>query len=217
MSRLLSCPFCRELFSSDEGPRCPGCDLPLVDLNELPPSLEAQAEAALLGELDPPEDQRQSWLYWGRGRGPLIVLAALGLAAFFAPWISIEHPESITFSGFDLARSRAPWLWGGAIGWFLLIPLVVSRRSVNELRGVRVIATTFALMTLGETALLHFRPPEEHSYFRHELSTAWALAASAVLSALAALVAARLGGSLTDLRDLDGATSATARSGEPLH
>lgn len=218
VGRLLACPFCRELFDQTEGPRCPTCDLPLVALHTLPLSEEARAEAAARGELDPPEDQDLGWLYPRRGRALLLGLAALGLGAFFLPWVSLERPDPVALSGFDLARGNAGWLWGGAIGWFLLLPLVVTRRTVSELRGVRVIAVTFSVMTLFETALLYFRPPTGHTYFGYGLEWALGLYGSALLSLLATLVSLRLGGSLEDLRDLPGAGSLGDRApGETLH
>lgn len=215
MPRLLSCPFCRELFGADEGPRCPHCDLPLVALDKLPPSAEALAEEPLV-PADPPEDQRQNWLYSGRGRGLLFCLAAVGLLLFFSPWVSLERPDPVVWSGFDLARGNLGFLWGGAIGWFLLLPLVATRRSVTELRGIRVIAFTFAVMTFGEGLLLLLRPPVENAYFSARLDYRWGLYASTAVSLLAAFVALRLGGSLQDLRDLQAAPERRG-PGDPLH
>ena len=218
MARLLACPFCRELYGEKEGPRCPTCDIPLVPMASLPLSAEALAEASARGEVDPPEDRRLGFLYLGRGRGALLGVAAIGLALFFSPWVSLERPDEVTLSGFDLARGSAGWLWGGAIGWFLLVPLALSRRSVNELRGLRVIAVTFALMTLGETILLFAKPPSGHQYFGYGLSWAYGLYASALVSALGAVIGIRLGGALEDLRDLPGAAPlGDRRPGEAVH
>lgn len=218
MGELLSCPFCRELFSQDEGPKCPECDLPLVPLRQLPLSAEGQAEAALENS-DPPEDQRFPLLFFKRGRGMLSVVALIGLGLFLQPWISLGRPDPVTLSGFDLATSNAPWLWGGAVGWFLIIPLVLSRRTVNELRGVRVIATLFAALTLGEVALLLTLPPQTHEYFSVELEYAWGIYASGVLAALGVFLGIRLGGSLGDLRDVPVEIPSADRpqTGEAIH
>jgi len=203
MGELLSCPFCRELYSEEEGPKCPECDLPLVRLRDLPLSLEGQAELLeTQGSIDPPEDQRLPAWYLGRGKGASILLGAFGLALFFSPWVSLTRPEEITLSGHDLATTNAPWLWGGAIGFFLLIPLVFSRRTVRELMGIRVMACFFPLLTLGEAALLLAHPPEGHRYFGSGLAYEWGLYASALVAALCIVVGARLGGSLSDMRDL---------------
>lgn len=201
MAEILSCPFCRELFSEDEGRCCPDCDLPLVPLHRLPLSQAGREEAALDG-VEPPQDQRLPWNYVGRGRGWLVLLSGLGLLFFFLPWVSLERPDLITLSGADLASSNAPWLWGGAVGWFLIIPLVFSRRSVNQLVGIRIICSFFCILTAGEATLLLLRPPEEHGYFSTGLNYEWALYGSLLTSLLATALAARLGGSLADFRDL---------------
>lgn len=202
MGKLLSCPFCRELFSQGEAKVCPECGLSLVALSKLPLSLDGQEEARLRGELDPPEDQKLPSLYLGRGRGLLCALAVGGLFLFFQPWASILRPSAIALSGFDLARANAPWLWGGAIGWFLMVPLVWSRRTVHQMRGVRAIATFFALMTGGETCLLLLSPPTDHAFFSSGLSYEWGLYLSGALSFVASLVCVRFGGSDRDFRDL---------------
>jgi hypothetical protein len=209
---LLACPFCRELFTPSEGDLCPHCGLQLVDLHKLPPSLEARQEAAEAGLWDPPEFEAQSFWYLGRGRGALTVLAALGLACFFTPWVRLERPEAVTLSGFELAQAGVPWLFGGAIGWFLLMPLVWSRRSVVELRGIRIIAATLSVMTALEAALLFCRPPLESGYYMSGLTYAWGLWVSAFLSGLALALSSRLGGSLDDLRDLPGSTDSRSAS-----
>ncbi len=203
MGELLSCPFCRELFTDDEGPACPDCELPLVPLHDLPLSLEGQAEvAATRGSVDPPQDQRLSAFYFGRGKGALTLIAGLGLALFFAPWVKLERPDEIALSGLDLATSNAPWLWGGAIGFFLLIPLVLSRRSVSEMVGVRVICAFFALLTVGEVAMLLLNPPNTHGYFSSGLEYTWGLYLSGLVASIGVAVGAGLGGSLKDFRDL---------------
>lgn len=202
MGKLLSCPFCRELFSQGEAEVCPECGLSLVALSKLPLSLDGQEEARLRGELDPPEDQKLPLFYAGRGRGLLCVWACSGLFLFFQPWASLLRPSPIALAGFDLARANAPWLWGGAIGWFLTVPLAMSRRTVHQMRGVRAIVTLFALMTLGETCLLLLRPPSDHAFFSSGLRYEWGLYLSGAVSLAASLAGLRFGGSDRDFRDL---------------
>ncbi len=217
MGELLSCPFCRELFAEEEGPLCPECELPLVPLHQLPLSLDALAE--LEGSSDPPEDQRLPPLYLGRGRGLMLLLSVAGLALFFQPWITLTRPDAMSLSGHELAGAHAPWLWGGAVAWFILIPLLLSRRSVNELRGIRVIATLFAAMTLGEATMLLFNAPVDHGYFSAGLGYAWGLYASCLVAGLGLVVALRLGGSLEDFRDLpvENSQACGPQAGESLH
>jgi len=218
MARILACPFCRELTPEGEATHCETCDVALVPMEKLPPSAEVLAEEAALAQATPPELRRLPWHYPGRGRGLLIGLALAGLVAFFSPWVQITQPAEVTLSGFDLARGQAGWLWGGAVGWFLTVPLVASRRTLIDLRGVRVVCATFALMTLGETVLLLGLPPAQSHYVRTEFGYAWGLYASLVLSVLGTITAARLGGRLDDLRDLSHVVESRETSdGHPVH
>lgn len=218
MARILACPFCRELSPEGEATHCETCGVELVPMEKLPPSPEVLAEQLAAEQQTPPEYRRLPWYYPGRGRGLLIGLAAAGLVGFFSPWVHISQPSDVTLSGFDLARGQAGWLWGGAVGWFLTMPLVATRRSLVQLRGVRVVCVTFALMTLCETALLLALPPQQSRYVRTEFGYEWGLYASLALSVVATWVAARLGGRLDDLRDLpDLAHPEETSEGHPVH
>ena len=98
--------------------------------------------------------------------------------------------------GFDLARGRAGWLWGGATGFFVLLPLLWTRRTLSRLRGARVIATLFASMTCLEVLVLLLFPPRR-GLIPIELEWQWGLYASAAISAVATYFAVRLGGPWT--------------------
>lgn len=197
MATLLACPFCRTLYRRGEGPSCAVCGVALVPFERLPPSADALAEEPPLMPLLP-EDEPLPWSYWARGRGLLLVLSVLGVALFFAPWVRIERPDIAVRSGFELARGRAGWLWGGATGWLVLIPLVFTRRTIYKLRGIRPIAVAFSAMTLGEIALMVAMPPRGR-YVPVEIHWAFGLYASAVVSAVATVTAVLLGGSLPPL------------------
>lgn len=222
MAQLLACPFCRALFPKGEATSCPECGVALKPLEELPPSLEALAEEAASGEVVAPEDRPLPPSYFGRGRGALLVLSVLGLASFFLPWVVMTQPELASFSGFDLARGRAGWLWGGAVAWFILLPLVWTRRTIARLRGVRIICAMFAAMTLGEVIVLMSLPPRGHRYLSVEFHWGFGIYASAVVSLLGILVAARLGGRIDDLpalpwTDTRGRKRQESGTGETLH
>ncbi|MBX3129251.1 MAG: hypothetical protein KF718_21210 [Polyangiaceae bacterium] len=196
---LLACPFCRELFPKGEHERCPECGLDLRSMASLPPSLEALDEEAAAGNLTPPEHRELPWSYFGRGRGVLLAVAVVGLLAFFMPWVEMRRPELVTISGFDLARGRAGWLWGGAVGWFMLIPLVWTRRTLARMRGVRIVCALFCALTLGEVAMMWALPPQGSRYFSVDFSWAWGMYLSAVTSAVGVVAAARFGGSLKNI------------------
>ncbi|HEX5100765.1 MAG TPA: hypothetical protein VFV94_14745 [Polyangiaceae bacterium] len=197
MATLLACPFCRTMYRRGEGASCAVCGVPLVPFASLPPSADALAEEPPLAPLLP-EDEPLPWSYWARGRGLLLALSVLGFGLFFAPWVRIELPETAVRSGFELARGRAGWLWGGATGWLVLIPLVWTRRTIYKLRGIRPIAVAFAAMTLGEVALMVAMPPQGR-YVPVEIHWAFGLYASALVSAAATVTALLLGGSLPPL------------------
>ena len=191
-------------------------DVRHVDGTDRPALLSALAEAD--APYVPPEDRTLSPWFWRRGRGALLGLSALGLFLFFCPWVSLLRPDAVELSGFDLARGNAGWLWGGAIGWFLLLPLVATRRTVTALRGVRVVCVTFAAMTLGEVVLLLVRKPTEQGYFSYGVDYAWGLYASGLVALAALVVGARLGGRVDDRRHLplEGTSNETS-SGQMLH
>jgi hypothetical protein len=219
---LLACPFCRELFPAGEAKTCPECDVELKPMEELPPSLDALADEVASGEVVPAVERELPANYFGRGRGALLVLSALGLMSFFLPWVVMTRPELASLSGFELARGRAGWLWGGAVAWFIMLPLVWTRRSIARLRGVRIICCLFAAMTLGEVAVLMSLPPRGSRYLSVEFHWGFGLYLSAAISLLALFVAARLGGRADDLPatpflDRRGRLRNDSSAGETLH
>jgi hypothetical protein len=152
---LLACPFCRELFEPRERRACPVCGVALVPLDRLPPSIDAQAED---GVPHRPEHDALGAAYLGRGRGALALLAVAGLVAFMAPWVRVTMPDIVTFSGFALAK-RLGWSWGAGVAWFVLLPTVLSRRSIAQMRGARVAASFLAAVPGVTAAVLLSRPP----------------------------------------------------------
>lgn len=226
MAALKACPFCRKLYTRSEGSTCPDCDVALVAMDELPPSLDALSDEAEVGAITFPENQPLPTTYMGRGRGALLIIAALGLFAFFLPWVELVTPESVVYSAFDLARGRAGFLWGGAAAWMVLIPLVVTRRTIAAMRGVRIVVAMFAAMTLTETLMLGLMPPQRGAT-PLELHFRYGLFVSAAISVVGAIVGARFGGSLDNLpkflldtRQAAPTTDASARetsAGKTLH
>jgi hypothetical protein len=122
-----------------------------------------------------------------------------GLVSFFLPWVELTFPERELRSGFDLARGRAGWLWGGAVGWFLVVPLVVSRRTIAAMRGVRPITALFCALTLAEVLMLVLVPPSIPRALPITFEWAFGLYLSGTVSAAGALTAVFFGGSLPPL------------------
>lgn len=226
MAALQACPFCRKLFTAGEARACPDCDVALVGMGQLPPSLDALEDEAEQGQVTFPEDQLLPSSYLGRGRGALLALSLAGLVSFFLPWVELTMPESAVYSAFDLARGRAGWLWGGATAWLVLIPLVLTRRTISRMRGVRVVTMLFAAMTFTEVLMLWLVPPRR-GLMPLELEFRYGLFLSGAISLAAVAVAARFGGSLDNLpkflldtrqrADAVGADAEESSAGQTLH
>jgi hypothetical protein len=198
MATLQACPFCRKLFTSGEARSCPDCDVALVGMNQLPPSLDALEDDAEQGQITLPEDQLLPTTYLGKGRGALIALSLAGIASFFLPWVELTAPESAVYSAYDLARGRAGWLWGGVTAWLVMIPLVLTRRTITRMRGVRIVTIMFAAMTVMEVLMLWLLPPRR-GITPLELHFRYGMFLSGAISLLGVAVAARFGGSLDNL------------------
>ena len=107
---LFACPFCRDMFEKGEAAACPVCGVSLVAFEKLAASEEALAED---GSPVAPEHEVLPRTYMGRGRGALVALALAGLVAFFLPWIRETMPETVDYSGVEIAM-RLGWAWGDA-------------------------------------------------------------------------------------------------------
>ncbi len=190
-------------------------------MESLPESLDVAADELEAGDVVRPEQRRLPWNYFGRGRGALLLIAVLGMAAFFAPWVELRMPEESVRSGFDLARGRAGWLWGGVAAWLVMLPLIWTRRTIEHLRGVRLVSALFAATTLIEVSMLLTIPPHPQHHMPLDFTWRWGIFASLTFSALGVLSALRLGGKLANLprivTDIASPDVAETSSGETLH
>jgi hypothetical protein len=193
---LLACPFCREMFTAQEKDPCPVCGVPLVAQNSLPLSDDALSEDGVVRE---PEWEPLPPLFLGRSRGALTVLAVLGLVAFFLPWVHLTMPDIVSYSGFTIAR-RLGWAWGAAVAWFVLIPTVVTRRSIMKMRGARVAVSFLAAVPGVTAAMMLSRPP--HGSPGMPLQFTWEVGvyATLVLSVVAVAFALVFGGRVDDIK-----------------
>lgn len=193
---LTACPFCRQMFDASELTSCPDCGLALKDLTKLPPSYDAQIEYP--EEPIPPHMETLPWTYLGRNRGLLLLLCLAGISAFFAPWIHETAPEIRTLSGYGLAQLRG-YFWAPAVAYFVMIPLVITRRSIYKMRGARV-AVAFLAGIVITTVAVRFGFTPTGSHLRPvQIEWAWGLYVTGLV-ALASLAAAiGFGGRLDDL------------------
>ncbi len=170
------------------------CGMSLVAFEKLPPSHDAMSEDGV--PVDPASEPLK-WTYVARGRGLLAVCGLLGIALFFFPWIHVTLPDDVRLTGFFLAR-RLGWAWGAGVGWLVLIPTVLSRRSIVKMRGARVAAAFLAAAPLITCVILWLRPPHGGLVpLRFTYEPAFWL--SLGLSAVALVLSLRFGGRVDDI------------------
>jgi hypothetical protein len=199
---LLACPFCRQLFPSGEAAVCPECGIALKPLAKLPPSHDALAEDP--PEAVPPHLETLPWTFLGRGRGLLAALGLLGLIAFFGPWVEETAPEIHAYSGFDLGL-RLRWIWAAGIAYLVMVPLVLSRRSVQAMRGARVAVSFLAGIVIVTVLVRLLFVPSGSALRPVRYEWGWGLYACGALAFLALAAALRFGGALDRFDDLPAA------------
>jgi hypothetical protein len=172
--------------------------LALTDLAKVPLSHDAQAEEDDFGIPIQPHLEQLPWYELRRGRGMLLIGAILGFFAFFSPWVNMTSPEIRLLSGADLAR-RSGWVWGAGVAWFVLFPMMMSRRSIDQMRGARVAAAFLSFVPVITTSILWLLPPHAR-YVPIRFVWGWGLYASWGLGLVATLVSIRLGGRIDDIR-----------------
>ncbi len=206
---LVACPFCREMFEEGEEETCPVCGVALTEFSKLPKAAHLHDDLDDVPAL--PEHEPLPATYMGRGKGLLGVLGVVGLLVFFLPWIRMSLPYELAITGFDLARGRLGWVWASGVAWVVLVPTVLSRRSIFQMRGARVAAAFLSAIPGVTVAILLARPPSG-GIVPLRFVYGWPLFATLAVSILAALVSLRLGGSVDDIKVARG----TSR-GQDLH
>ncbi len=196
------------MFQRGEEETCPHCDVPLAAFETLPRSHDAELEE----EAEPvaPEDEPLKKTDMGRGKGPTLALGLLGLGLFFVPWVTVTLPNEAVYSGFDLAR-KLGWVWGAACAWVVLVPTVLSRQTIAQLRGARLVATFLSIVP-SLTVGLVFASSPHRDLVPVRFSWMWPMYATLLVSAVAAFVSVRLGGRVDDVK----VTSGTSQ-GQVLH
>lgn len=206
---LLACPFCREMFEEGEAKSCPVCGMELTKFEKLPVSVDAVHDDG--GVPLEPEHDLLPWNHLGRGKGIMVVLALAGVALFFLPWVQLTLPYIDSKSGFDLAHQRIGWLWASLVGWTVLIPTVLSRRTIAQLRGARVAAAFLSAIPAVAVTILLAKPPRG-GLVPVRYTWDWPIYGVLAVSLVALAVAVRLGGRVDDIKVARGTSS-----GQPLH
>ena len=152
-------PFCGRCFERGEAKECPVCGMALVAFENCRcrrrPTTSSAFPKIRMHEAAP------SWTYLGRMRGALPIVALLGPRFFFSPWIHQTLPDDYEPLRLLLAR-RLGWVWGAGIGWLVLVPTVLSRRTIAQMRGARVAAMFLSATSLVSCASFLFPPHGRH-------------------------------------------------------
>ena len=210
MNRLIACPFCRQMFELGEARACPECGLALEDITKLPPPAASLDDEEPLIEL-PPDREILPWSYVGRGRGALTLIALVGLGAFFLPWMQESAPELRIWTGLRFAE-RLSWMWAPFVSWFVLVPLVLSRRSIHAMRGARVAVGLMALIVVMTVVMRVAVMPQSSRIFPVRYEWLYGIWVTLGLGVAALVLAMRFGGSGIDLP-----TSRARRGHETVH
>jgi hypothetical protein len=185
------------MFEEGEAKTCPVCGVALAKFETLPVSDDAVHDEG--GVPVTPEHEPLPWNDLGRGKGVMVVLAVIGVVLFFLPWVRLTLPYIDAKSGFDLAHQRIGWLWASFVGWTVLIPTVLSRRTIAQLRGARVAAAFLSASPAVGVAILLARPPRG-GLIPVRYTWDWPIYSVLAISLLAIGVAVRLGGRVDDIK-----------------
>jgi hypothetical protein len=196
------------MFEQGEHERCPHCDVSLAAFEKLPRSHDVAVEEDLIPIEPQHEPLRMTDLR--RGKGAILALALAGLALFFLPWVRVSLPDEARYTGFELAR-RLGWAWGAACAWVVLVPTVLSRESIAQLRGARVAATFLAAIPAVTVGILLARTPHR-ALVPVRFEWEWPMYATLLVSLVGTVVSLRLGGRIDDLK-----VSRGTSAGQTLH
>jgi hypothetical protein len=105
----------------------------------------------------------------------------------------------VTYSGLDIAR-KLGWAWAAGVAWFVLFPIVLSRRSIMQMRGARVAASFLAAIPGTTATLLLSRPPHGGHGVPLRFTFEWGIYATLGISAVSVAVAFFFGGRVDDIR-----------------
>jgi hypothetical protein len=185
------------------------CGVELAQLHKLPPSIDAMHDEG--GVPTAPEAELLPLTYLGRGKGPLAAMGLLGLTFFFLPWVQLTMPYIDSKSAFALAHERIGWLWACCAAWVVLVPTVLSRRSIVQMRGARVATAFLSAIPAVAISILLAKPPRG-SIITVKYTWDWPMWATLAVSLVAIALSIRLGGSVSDIRVKRGSSR-----GQTLH
>jgi len=179
------------MFEEGEALVCPVCGMELKPFEKLPAARDDDGLPAA------PAHEPLPITYLGRGKGLLALAGVCGMVLFFLPWLEVTLPDTFLLSGFDLARMRG-WQWGAFVAWMVLVPTVLSRRSIAQMRGARV-AAAFLSAIPGLTIGVFLAFPQRGGLVPVRFVYGWSFWTTLALSLVSLACAFRLGGRLDDI------------------
>lgn len=132
---VLFCPFCRDSFEGTR--RCPDHELELVPWHALPRDVSRLED-----------DDRVSPYALVAGRGWLFLGAALTMAAFVMPMLTLTGETELHANMLRFASLRAGKLWMVPFAALAQVMILFRRRTPRGMRSVRLATAAVALMPL---------------------------------------------------------------------
>jgi hypothetical protein len=164
--QVLFCPFCRDSFEGRK--TCPAHDLALVTFERLAPadherfeeSDESEADQSSLGRETSrfdasARDDRPCGVFEPRHGRAEVALGALLVGAAL-PLELVKFPHQPPLHTYELARAL-PSLWTLGLVCFTALYALARRRTLRELRGLRVLVPALALVAPFTVGWLLYR------------------------------------------------------------
>jgi hypothetical protein len=126
-------------------------------------------------------------------------------------------PNARTFSAFDIAHNtRAGWMWGPFAAWSVLVPTILSRRTIAKMRGARVAAAFLSAVPIVAVANLLLHPPTGvivgGFVIASKITWQWPIYATLAVALAALVMSVRFGGRIDDIK-----VSRGTSKGQHLH
>ena len=128
----------------------------------------------------------------------MLAIAAMGAASFFGPWLVQAAPEIRTWSGVQFAQ-RLGWLWGAGLVWPVIAALVVTRKTIRQMLGVRLALCIFFSVPLTTVIARIAIAPTKSPYVTLHYEWGWGMYLCAAVAAVGMITAWRFGGSRIDV------------------
>ena len=133
----------------------------------------------------------------------------MGFIAFFAPWVDMSSPEIRLLSRADPGAAQRVGV-GAGVAWFVLFPMMLSRRSIDQMQGHASRRHFFRSCPVVTVSILWFLPPHAR-YVPIRFEWGWEISTPRWgIGLIAHHRFDRLGGRIDDIRVSRGALAGRA-------